>query len=81
MIRKCSCEHPAQDAFHGKGNRVHTRKSEKKGGAFECTVCGGDPIKRKMRAAYSTCKPDIMALCQVKSHKTTVKGRVVSVSA
>ena len=77
MIRKCSCEHPAQDAFHGKGNRVHTRKSEKKGGAFECTVCGGDPIKRKMQSHAR----GWLAGFSMQSHKTTVKGRVVSVSA
>ena len=38
MIRKCSCEHPAQDAFHGKGNRVHTTDAK---GNHHCTVCGG----------------------------------------
>lgn len=35
-IMKCDCNHPAQDEFHGKNNRVHNRGKA----ADSCTVCG-----------------------------------------
>lgn len=39
-IKACTCKHEAQDAMHGKGNRVHT---ESKKGELNCTVCGNPP--------------------------------------
>lgn len=36
MILKCTCIHPAQDKFHGKGRRVHNLMAK---GKYRCTVC------------------------------------------
>lgn len=47
-IKKCTCKHEFQDQAYGRGNRVHT--TDKKG-ELHCTVCGEDPIKRKMQSA------------------------------
>jgi hypothetical protein len=35
-IQPCTCPHPAQDNFHGKGMRV---MNPKKNGSVQCTVC------------------------------------------
>jgi hypothetical protein len=37
MVLPCTCQHAAQDQFHGKGNRVHNWA--KKNGGWRCTVC------------------------------------------
>lgn len=37
MIMPCTCVHPAQDAFHGKGKRVYNLC--KHDTALRCTVC------------------------------------------
>ncbi len=40
MILKCTCFHPAQDKFHGKGKRVHNVMTRTTSGLkFRCTVC------------------------------------------
>lgn len=36
-IKRCSCEHKAQDQIHGLGNRVHNPNGK---GQYKCTVCG-----------------------------------------
>ena len=36
MIAQCNCAHPAQDAMHGVGYRVH---NVLKDGGTRCTVC------------------------------------------
>lgn len=39
MIAPCTCNHPAQDAFHGPGRRVfNLRRNPGVNGAV-CTVC------------------------------------------
>lgn len=47
-VKKCNCKHEYQDETYGRGNRVHTTD---KHGQHHCTVCGGDPIKRRMESA------------------------------
>lgn len=37
MIRKCSCEHPYQDAKYGPGQRVHNPTKDRN--VTRCTVC------------------------------------------
>jgi hypothetical protein len=40
MILKCSCQHKAQDKFHGTGKRVHKEAKDVSGGVkWRCTVC------------------------------------------
>lgn len=46
-ITKCSknCQHEAQDAIHGKGNRVFNPAISKAGNSktkWRCTVCGNE---------------------------------------
>jgi len=43
MIRKCDCEHIAQDRLHGKGKRV--KNFGTKNESFTCTVCGKEETK------------------------------------
>lgn len=40
-IRKCNCEHTAQDMLHGKGNRMMNPCNK----GFRCTVCGKEYSK------------------------------------
>lgn len=40
-IRKCNCEHIAQDMLHGKGNRMMNPCNK----GFRCTVCGKEYLK------------------------------------
>lgn len=48
MILPCTCIHPAQDAFHGKGNRVHNLLKKP---AARCTVCKQEKaIKNEQKA-------------------------------
>lgn len=40
MKLKCTCYHPAQDKFHGKGMRIHNKMNRTVGGQkYRCTVC------------------------------------------
>jgi hypothetical protein len=41
VVQKCKCKHPAQDKFHGAGNRVHTFRGKDRRAV--CTVCGAPP--------------------------------------
>lgn len=43
-IKACKCRHPAQDALHGAGQRVHNKSAK---GALKCTVCGAGGEKAK----------------------------------
>lgn len=46
MIMTCSCQHAAQDMYHGKGYRVHNIAG--KGTKIRCTVCGNEkPLTAK----------------------------------
>lgn len=36
LVRKCSCEHDAQDQMHGKGQRVWNETHN----GYRCTACG-----------------------------------------
>jgi len=47
-ILKCSCEHVAQDEFHGSGRRVHNAGTVKEDGrrVYRCTVCGREQEKK-----------------------------------
>jgi hypothetical protein len=40
-IIKCTCEHDAQDGFHGKQMRVHSKIKQRETGnkMWRCTVC------------------------------------------
>lgn len=41
VIKKCACNHAAQDALHGAQNRVHNPcKKQGPGIGYRCTVCG-----------------------------------------
>jgi hypothetical protein len=41
-VASCVCDHKAQDAYHGKGNRVHNPCKSNESGktGYRCTVCG-----------------------------------------
>ena len=40
MILSCTCTHPVQDKFHGKGRRVHNVMTRTVSGLkYRCTVC------------------------------------------
>lgn len=36
IVKKCTCEHEAQDKFYGKGNRLMNQCNK----GYRCTVCG-----------------------------------------
>lgn len=43
MILSCTCDHAVQDAWYGKGNRVHNPSAKRKEASqpwLHCTVCG-----------------------------------------
>jgi hypothetical protein len=53
MKLKCTCYHPAQDKFHGKGWRVHNAMARTSSGQkYRCTVC-----KNEREAGYATFTP------------------------
>lgn len=39
VVRHCSCHHPAQDAMHGDGMRVHNVTKDTAPQTARCTVC------------------------------------------
>jgi ATP sulfurylase len=41
MVKKCTCEHKAQDELHGSGNRVMnlTQQGKPPEKIYRCTVC------------------------------------------
>ena len=43
LVRKCSCEHDAQDQMHGKGRRVWNETYN----GYRCTACGKSEITAK----------------------------------
>lgn len=40
MIRKCGCQHKAQDKKYGKQMRVHNKTMK----GYRCTVCGREKL-------------------------------------
>lgn len=46
MILKCKCHHEQQDAFHGKGMRVHNETAKKDPQVYRCTVCGAEQSRQ-----------------------------------
>ena len=41
-IKKCNCQHKAQDEMYGKGMRVHNSMRTDKQNKWRCTVCGNE---------------------------------------